>query len=134
TRNYPGSDPVKLIIDRQHRINVNDHPSFQGDYLYFSYQKRRNIPGENQYIISRDSELESILHEVMKSQINSVIIEGGSKIIRSFYNQGLWDEARVITTPNVLEEGIKAVNVEGNLINEYYIDNDLVQIIKNPLS
>jgi diaminohydroxyphosphoribosylaminopyrimidine deaminase/5-amino-6-(5-phosphoribosylamino)uracil reductase len=134
TRNYPGPDPVKLFIDRQHRININDHPSFMGDYIYFSYQYRADIPEKRQFIISKGSELESIMHDLLDSQIYSVIIEGGSKMIRSFYNEGLWDEARIITTPTVLKEGVKAVNIEGILIKKYKIDKDLIQIIQNPYS
>lgn len=132
TRNYPGTNPVKLIIDRHHRINIDNHPSLQGDYMYFSYQNRADIPKDKQYIISKESELESILHDILESKIYTIIIEGGSTIIKSFFNMGFWDEARIITTPKVLKEGIKAINVEGTLINEYHIDKDLIQIIKNP--
>ena len=48
--------------------------------------------------------------------IQSVIIEGGSKTLQSFINAGLWDEARVITnTDLIIENGVAAPEMKGFL-------------------
>ncbi len=56
----------------------------------------------------------SVLHE---RNINSLIIEGGAKLLQSFINIGLWDEARVITNKELyIKDGIAAPVLENELL------------------
>ena len=53
--------------------------------------------------------VEAVMECLYNKQLNSVIIEGGSKTIQFFINAGLWDEARVITnTALYLKKGVNA--------------------------
>jgi diaminohydroxyphosphoribosylaminopyrimidine deaminase / 5-amino-6-(5-phosphoribosylamino)uracil reductase len=54
------------------------------------------------YQIPRDGNLVNhIVHALYKLQIMSVIVEGGARLIQSFIDAGIWDEARVITNESL---------------------------------
>jgi len=42
------------------------------------------------------------------ASIQSLIVEGGAVLLQSFISAGLWDEARVFVTENMLKEGLSA--------------------------
>ena len=66
-----------------------------------------------------------------KSQINSVIVEGGAKTLQSFIDDNLWDEARVFTGETVFKDGVKAPRLKGSLFAEENILNDKLKIYIN---
>ena len=53
------------------------------------------------YYITGLSKEGDIIHQLMnalyKLNIQSVLVEGGAKMLQSFIDEGLWDEVRVIT-------------------------------------
>ena len=128
TRNFPGEDPIKMVVDRFHKIN-SDNPVLSGHTMYFTLTHRNDLKGSKPYLITTGQELESILQYGLQAGIHTMMIEGGTKIIQSFYNQGLWDEARVISTPLVMGHGIRAINIEGKILRKFKSDQDLVEII-----
>ena len=44
-------------------------------------------------------------------KINSLMVEGGSRLLTEFIKAGLWDEIRVEQSPILLKEGIAAPSV-----------------------
>ena len=61
--------------------------------------------------------------------IQSIIVEGGSKTIENFINKGIWDEARIIQNPKKLNDGIKSPKINGRLKNEFQLMDDNIKII-----
>ena len=52
-------------------------------------------------------------------KIQSVLIEGGAQLIQSFINEGLWDEARIITnTQLMIPDGLNAPLLTNARLNE----------------
>ena len=64
-------------------------------------------------------------------EIQSVIIEGGAKTLRSFIDLGLWDEARVFVGDNIFKLGIKSPQLKGVIKYKRKIYNDSLTIYKN---
>ena len=65
---------------------------------------------------------ENILNEILKAlhhlRIQSVLVEGGTKLLQSFIDSGNWDEARVITnTELIIENGIDAPVLKNERVN-----------------
>ena len=50
----------------------------------------------------------SLLNKLFELSIQSLIIEGGSKLLNSFIEAGAWNEARVFVGEKEFEKGIKA--------------------------
>ena len=61
--------------------------------------------------------------------IQSIIVEGGSKTIENFINKGVWDEARIIQNSKELNDGVKSPKINGRLENEFQIMDDNIKII-----
>ncbi|MBR5038424.1 MAG: bifunctional diaminohydroxyphosphoribosylaminopyrimidine deaminase/5-amino-6-(5-phosphoribosylamino)uracil reductase RibD [Prevotella sp.] len=51
------------------------------------------------------------LKNLFDQQIQSLIVEGGSKALQSFLDQGLWDEIRVETSPITVDDGTPAPKI-----------------------
>lgn len=53
--------------------------------------------------------LEKLLQRLWKEhRLQSLIVEGGAQLLKSFIKQGLWDEARVLISPKRLGRGLAA--------------------------
>ena len=61
--------------------------------------------------------------------IQSVIVEGGAKLLQSFIDADLWDEARVISNEElVVNNGLAAPNLNDALmVNEEKILSDRIE-------
>ena len=134
-RLYPGSSPVKITIDREGKLDKT-HKIFAGrekTILFTSNKTKISIP--NVEVIGIDFDdvdfIPQLLKELFIRNIYVLMIEGGAKLIRSFIKRDLWDEARIITCPAVLSDGIKAPNIKGRLAHKEMLEADELQIIYN---
>ncbi|MEX0290212.1 MAG: dihydrofolate reductase family protein, partial [Flavobacteriaceae bacterium] len=73
-------------------------------------------------------QLNSILY---KHHLISVIVEGGAQMLQAFIKKGLWDEARIFTSPNELNKGLKAPDIDGEILVEKPLLNDQLKILLN---
>ena len=73
----------------------------------------------------------SILEELLKYKVQSIIVEGGRKTLDQFIGQNLWDEARIFTGDSVLNEGVFAPILDGKLISDYSLNEDNCRIYMN---
>jgi diaminohydroxyphosphoribosylaminopyrimidine deaminase/5-amino-6-(5-phosphoribosylamino)uracil reductase len=64
-------------------------------------------------------------------KIQSVIVEGGAKLLQSFIEKNLWDEARILTGNKRLSSGLKAPQIQGNDFFSEEIESDRVQYLLN---
>lgn len=64
------------------------------------------------------------LAALVDNGITSLLVEGGAELLQSLIDEGLWDEARVETSPIVLHDGIKAPSTGGVPEKTFTIDNN----------
>ena len=64
-----------------------------------------------------DYSFKLILDYLYKIKVQSVIIEGGEKLIMSFVNQNMWDEARVFVGNKIFNNGVNAPKVNANYLS-----------------
>ena len=66
-------------------------------------------------------------------QVQSVIVEGGSNLLQSFIDEGLWDEARVITnTSMIVNKGLDAPQLRNaEEADNQKIQNDMISILRH---
>jgi len=76
-------------------------------------------------------DLNGLLEVLHQQRIQSLIVEGGAKVLTSFIEKELWDEAYVFTAPVSIEkEGIQSPNLEGELIERYEFEEDTLMHYK----
>ena len=68
------------------------------------------------------------MQKLYENQIQSVLVEGGSRTLQTFIDQNLWDETIIIKNENLLlENGTKAPKFNGKSTKEkLFRDNKLV--------
>ena len=125
-RDWSGRDPIRIIIDKNHELKDGYHV-FDGSIQTYIYNTHKAETREKtQWIkISGITFLKEVLSDIHARNIQSVLIEGGSRILNLFINEGLWDEARVFTSPARFNEGIPAPDTSSmvqtfskNIIND----------------
>ena len=134
-RNWSGKNPVRIIIDEQLTLDENSN-IFNGQVQTLIINRKKNLSLmhlEFYQIISDKTVVEGVLECLYHKQINSVIIEGGSKTLQLFIDAGLWDEARVITNTDLfLTEGLKyPLLTHQNLCLSLNIFSDKIDFFQN---
>ncbi len=133
-RDWTGNPPIRIIIDRSLKI-----PS--EFYVFDGKQKTiicTEVEDDSQYVDninykilnfenSLPQQLCSLFYE---EQIQSIIIEGGSKTLESFINSNLWDEARIFKGTTIFDKGIKAPKIKGDIKERIHISTDQLTILK----
>ena len=85
-RHYLGPAPQPVVLDRRNRLtNVPSH------WLHLHTQT-----------------IEETLQALYEAKLQSVFVEGGRKILDAFIESGLYDEVRILRSPQTLGNGLKA--------------------------
>jgi len=98
-RLWHGPDPIRLVIDNNLRL-PDSLQLFDRKVRTIVFNTLRHEETENlfYYQLAADS---SLVHQVVVAlyavKIQSVLVEGGARLLQSFIDEGYWDEARVIT-------------------------------------
>ena len=135
TRNWAGKNPIRIFIDRDLKIEQTAKILDQSAHTIILNQHINKTEGKNDFIqINFEGEIIPQLNELLyQKNIQSVIIEGGSKLLQTFIDADVWDEARVITNTKMgIENGIASPNFEYKTsFKQQKIESDLIQYFSN---
>lgn len=114
-RDWTGKHPTRIVIDRTLRLPQSLN-LFDGSVPTIVFTQEETEDEENTNVefvtIPFDEYLpEHILGELYRRQIQSLIIEGGAKLLNSFIDAELWDEARVFTGEKYFHSGVSAPKI-----------------------
>jgi diaminohydroxyphosphoribosylaminopyrimidine deaminase/5-amino-6-(5-phosphoribosylamino)uracil reductase len=77
--------------------------------------------------------LQNQLDELYERNIQSLIVEGGSKLLHSFLEEDLWDEAHIEIASVCLSEGVRApILPKGILRNVQKCENSMIFLFEKP--
>ncbi|MGC1241400.1 MAG: bifunctional diaminohydroxyphosphoribosylaminopyrimidine deaminase/5-amino-6-(5-phosphoribosylamino)uracil reductase RibD [Chryseosolibacter sp.] len=130
-RDWSGRDPVRILIDRHLKVGRNQN-LFNGKQKTICYNlvKEEAHPNLLYVLLKPEHFLESLIGDLYKRGIQSVIVEGGGQILNSFINLKLWDEARIFISPQQFKTGIPAPRLTGCLAETQKLDHDWLKIIQ----
>ena len=133
TRAFPGDDPLRVVLDTH--LNLGPDKNLISDSLPTVIVNTLKNQKTNNKVCLKVDEMNEDLIPVIKrlflQGINTLIVEGGSKVLQSFIKQNIWNEARIICTPQKLDFGIPSPNIEGLLLKKIKIDRDEIVYILN---
>lgn len=135
TRHWPGPSPVRLVIDLDLKLPsslkiFNDKQRT----VIFNTVKHEETGNLRYYQITEDV---SIVHQVMNAlyqmKFLSVLIEGGARLLQSFIDEGMWDEARIICNRQLtIGNGLPGPELaDAELKAEIMIESDVVNFYQN---
>lgn len=98
-RHVQGKNPIRIFIDRKLQVNLQSEILDNSAPSIIFNQIVEKKDGLNNYVKLSDENynLTGILKSLHSFGIMSVLVEGGSKLLQSFIDNKIWDEARVIT-------------------------------------
>ena len=88
-RHYLGPAPQPVVLDRRSRLTI-----IPSHWLHLHCQ---TIP--------------EVLHELYEAKLQSVIVEGGRQVLDAFIASGLYDEVRILRSPQTLGSGLPAPEI-----------------------
>jgi len=118
TRLAPGGNPVRLVID----LNLKLYPElkvFDSKSRTIVFNHFKHEEGEIFYFkLKRESTvITQILQALHSLNIQSLIVEGGAKLLQSFIDEGFWDEARIITNEQLaIGNGLQAPLLKNQIL------------------
>ena len=133
-RDFSGYNPVRIVLDKSGKIDTKFHVKDNSVKTIFLTENESLISSENciyEQCSFDENLIENTLNILVKYQIQSVIIEGGSKTLQSFIDKNLWDEARIFTGKNIFENGTKAPTIKGKINSTETILKDQLTILKH---
>lgn len=120
TREWPGNNPLRLILDPSDRIpeNVTVLEDKFATIILNRHESKRLLNYNKEQIILSPFDLEALMKFCFERNILSLFVEGGQKTLTYFIKNQLWDEARVFTSEKKLIKGIKSPNFEKLMTTE----------------
>lgn len=105
--------------------NEREHPQLNIRYWYGKAPKR--------IVLTSDTPLPRLMEDLYNEGVQSLIVEGGAKVLASFMAAGLYDEVRVETAPVTIECGTRAPKLPENVVpkrQEWYDGNCITTLSK----
>jgi len=131
-RDWTGQQPLRVILDKELKLS-NTFSVFNStaETLIIS---SKNEDKNNVATIDFNNH-KAIAHQICNvlynRNINSIIIEGGSKTLQTFINENLWDEARIFSGASHFKDGIKAPVFSGHMLYKEQLLEDTLKVYTN---
>ena len=121
-RDWTGKNPIRIVLDLNNRIP-------QESNIYDKSQETFVITNDD--IFDNNNLAQETANFCYNKNIQSIIIEGGSRTLQTFIDANIWDEARVFRSDNYFDHGIKAPILEAKVFEKFLIDGDEFLIYRN---
>ena len=137
TRNWAGPSPIRLVVDMDLRL-PSTLKIFYGKQrtIIFNTVKHEEQDHLTYYQVTEDVNLvHQIVNALYQLKIQSVLVEGGARLLQSFIDEEMWDEIRIIKNEELeINNGLPAPEL---LLKkekrEIKILNDSIKIYQNEL-
>ena len=132
TRFWTGKNAVRVLVDRELSLSKNLHV-FDNSQKTICYNSLKDEIIENNIFVKTPliTSIEPfILEDLYQRKIQSIIIEGGTILLQSFIDLGLWDEAFILKSEIILEQGIDAPKIKRKeVLRQKLGDNLLIKVL-----
>jgi len=133
-RNYFGKSPIRIMIDRELKI-PKDFNLYNGELETIIFTEKDKSSEIKKLIFQKINFSKNLVKQICdvlyEKDIQSIIIEGGTKTLQSFIDENIWDEARVFVGDSFFKTGLKSPDLDGEIVKELFILNDKLTFFKN---
>ena len=126
-RLWHGNNPIRLVIDLNLRL-PSHLKIFNKETKTIIFNKSKHDEDANLifYKLKEEDLLSELLKTLHELQLQSVLVEGGAKLLQSFIDKSLWDEARVIRNEQLtIGSGLDAPQLKNETLQsqeKYFTD------------
>ena len=132
-RYWKGEDPVRIVIDKELKIPTNLKVYDGSVKTIFINESSTSVKGAiffEKINFSKPIAIQ-ICEVLFKHNIQSLIVEGGTKTIQTFIDENLWDEARVFSGEVHFNDGVNAPKFDVIPTNKENIKGDILKTYLN---
>lgn len=133
-RLWKGRNPIRIFIDRSLRV-PESATLLDGktETIVFTNNDRESDNDKIKYIRIDFSEniIPQLLKELYSENIQSLLVEGGRKLLESFIDSEVWDEARIEIADKIFQNGIKAPVLNGEITGIERYGSSYLLSVKN---
>jgi len=135
SRDMKTKNPARIIIDKNGKIPETHHV-FDGSQKTIIFTSVLIESKENLDFVQMDfasgNFIEKALNYLWKLGIQSIIVEGGARLLQSFLSKNIWDEARIFTAKDIsFGSGIQAPEMNITPEKTFSILNDQLAYYSN---
>ncbi len=107
-RLFPGKSPLRMVVDRFGKLPKNLHLFDGKAKTVVVSETEKAYPNAETWIYPSGQDwLPFTMDKLYQNGIASLIVEGGPTLLQVFMDAGLWDEARILTSPHNLGNGVR---------------------------
>src|SRR5665647_2205686 len=124
-REWNGKAPLRLVIDKGTKLPA-ELALFDQSIPTVVYTSKEITGKDNlefKRILFNGNELDQILNDLYERGIQSLIVEGGQILLKSFIGANVWDEARVYTGKCYFHHGVKAPAFDALTVKSEELDD-----------
>ncbi|MET0573282.1 MAG: bifunctional diaminohydroxyphosphoribosylaminopyrimidine deaminase/5-amino-6-(5-phosphoribosylamino)uracil reductase RibD [Pedobacter agri] len=133
-REWPGKNPIRLVIDKNLQVPQSNHIYNADAKTIIFNEVKTDVAGNIHYIQMEDMHFylaQKIAFQLYLMDVQSVIVEGGAKILTQFLDTNLWDEARIFSSSERWDDGVPSPVINGQLKEQIQVGSDKLSIYKN---
>jgi diaminohydroxyphosphoribosylaminopyrimidine deaminase / 5-amino-6-(5-phosphoribosylamino)uracil reductase len=133
TRFWTGKNAIRVLIDRSLSLpkTLNIFDGSQQTICYTTVARSGTSSRALEVPLRATAIEQFIIQDLFQRKIQSIIIEGGTILLQSFIDLGLWDEAIILKSKMVLNEGVKSPQIEEKGGASDYLGKDLIVTLSN---
>jgi diaminohydroxyphosphoribosylaminopyrimidine deaminase / 5-amino-6-(5-phosphoribosylamino)uracil reductase len=132
-REWKGTNPLKMILSSSGLIVKGSFGNeTDGTVIVFTHNMDADV--EEAIIVKLNPNVPSsfqIAEYLFSVGIQSLLIEGGAKVLNHFIETGMWDEARVFTGIDRFKGGVKAPLINGVSISRTTFSSSHLEVYLN---
>ena len=135
-RNWSGQNPLRIVLDKDLRLpgTLQIFNDAQPTLVYTNQRQESTNDTEFATIKFNGELVQNITSDLYERNIQSVMIEGGKRLLDEFIKSNIWDEARVLVGNKTFGNGIPAPEINLAAIFTEDIDDDKLLTYRNPQS
>ena len=131
TRYWPGNNPLRVVLSRNLSL-AGDLKLLNDGLPTIIYNGLKNeVIGAAEYVKKDSADPMEWLTDLYHRGVTSVMVEGGLKVLQQMIDCGLWDEARIETSPRLVGQGVAAPAIVGQLVSRHLIDGNVITRLLN---
>ena len=130
TRYWPGSSPLRVILSRG--LSIPDNLNLLTDGLptvVYNSVKNETV-GTVDFVMMDTENPMTWLEDLYRRGVTSVMVEGGTQVLRQMIAAGAWDEARIEVSPRRVGQGVTAPVIEGHCFARHIIDGNTITYLE----
>ena len=132
-RDWIGENPIRIIINKTSDLPKDLYVLNQSISTILFTEKKIKARQNLEFVkINFNSDvINQIIEELYIRDVQSILVEGGGKMLNSFIISNIWDEARVFKGRNMFIQGIKAPELKMQPFHVEFYGGNVLKIYRN---